>query len=344
MAQNFGSNFLRGFQPNFANMFDNSYKASAIQDERERQRQEQEKARQQQLGILSQLFRGTKNVPMFQNNRAPLTNAGQSFTNNEVPLSSQEQFDLRAQLSPSSALSFLDSQNKPKQKETVKVGNQLFLENPLIKGMPMGDVLFTEPKATTTEDFVKATDVKGLENFGDYLVNRTTIKNPDGTETVKYGQPFTWKRQNININTGEGTGDLSKETTSILNKYAKSVQSLEDALESVKNGGRELKYNAFGMPDGFWSLEGLQEALATEKGKYKSFLNRNISVGTQEDWNGMVSQLDMRKPESLSSLWNTVHQTYIKSKDDEYDDAWYKEMQHKFISEFSIDPVQKFRK
>lgn len=342
---NFGSNFLRGFQPNFANMFNDSYRNAFIQDERERQRKEEEKAKAEQLGILNQLYKGTKDVPAFQNNRVPLMNAGQSFGNQEVPLTKEEQFNLRARLSPSSALSFLDNQNKPQQQETVRVGNKYYKESSIFKGLPEGDPIWEEPQPKVTEDFVDASTVPGLEPYKDHRINRVTTENPDGTKTVKYtGSPFTWKKQNININTGEGYNDLSKESTAILNKYAKTIQDLQDSYEAIKKGGTVMKYDALGMPDGAWDLEGIKAELETQTNKYKAFIDRNMDVGTKEDWDSMISQVDLRDPKSLSSIWNTVHTTYTKSLDDEYDAAWYKEMQHKFISEFHIDPVQKFRK
>lgn len=191
MAQNFGSNFLRGFQPNFANMFNTSYRTSAIEDERERERQEKLRAQQEQASILSQLFKGTKSVPIFENRQVPLMDAGQSFINKEVPLSPQEKFDLRAKLSISNALSFLDSQNKPNEYlapnlgkfPTIHVWNKTTqkLED---TGQP--DPYYEEPLIESSE-WIPASNVKGLERWKGYDVEQKVWIDKDGN-VVKRGQ------------------------------------------------------------------------------------------------------------------------------------------------------------
>ena len=157
MAQNFGSNFLRGFQPNFANMFGTSYRMAGVQDERERQRQEALKAQQEQQGIMQQFMRGTQSqiVP-------PKMNAqGTGFENQSQDLTPEQKFGLYSKMTPANqnAVEYWLKQNAPKQQKTVTVGNDVFLESSQYENVPTGDKLYSKPEEIKP-DFIE-TDYVG---------------------------------------------------------------------------------------------------------------------------------------------------------------------------------------
>lgn len=326
---NFGTYFLKNFSPNFSNTFNTSYRYGLSKQEEERKKREELKAQQEQQGLLSQLMTGTKPTLNYAGKYAPLLQQ-------DVPLTSQDKYGLVSRASDDTLQRYKFLQPTPQ--ETVKVGSSLYLENPKIKGMPMGDPIFTEKQPTTKEDFVKAEEIKGLEGFKDYLVNRTVTTNPDGTETVKYGQPFTWKKQNININTGDLSTDLSKETTKILNGYKKDQQDLRAKLEAVKNGETVYEMTPWGFKT-VVSAEDLRTRLNSTEKQYREFLKNNVSIETQKDWNDLQGTFVQKDPQSQPSIWKTILENYKSGNKDE---AWFKEQIHIFTATYGYDPLSRF--
>lgn len=328
---NFGSNFLRTFNPNFANMFDVGFKTDQIKRERERVRQEELKAQQEQAGILDQLVNGKLQNGSYRGKFAPL----------DMSLNQQDQTNLVGRASDDTLQRYkiISEMRKPqesKQQKTVKVGSNLYLENPLIQGMPMGSPIYTEEKAKVVEDFIPADTVPGLENYKRHTINRTITKNPDGTETIKYGQPFSWISPSININTGESSSKLGDKTLNLLEGYNKDIQSLASNLEIVKKGGKVMRYDIWGQEVGEWDQKGLEDALSTAKGQLKSTIVRNGGQG--------VSDYERYKPQvsNPAALWDTVYENYKRDMTDEKDAAWFMEARFNFIADYGFDPIQKF--
>ena len=302
--------------------------------EDKRKKAEEEKAQREQASILSQLIGGG-----YPNKVQPSQQIGAQLPQQEG-LSPQHQGRLLSRLTTDNYNKYQDwqKQNTPKQQETVKVGNNLYLENPNIKNMPYGDPIFTEPQTKVTEDFIDAGSIDGLEQFKDYKVNRIVTENPDGTKTVKYGQPFTWKKQNININNGDGSTDLSKETTAILNKYQKDQQDLMAKLEAVKKGESVYETTPWGFKT-VVSAQDLTTKLSSLNTQYQQFLKNNVDVETLSDWNNLKGTFVQNNPQSEPTIWNTILQNY---KNGNKDEAWFKEQIHLFTSEYGYNPLSKF--
>lgn len=330
--QSFGQAF-NPFLQNTANILSQNI---LNQKELERQALEQEKAQREQASILGQLLGGG-----YQGKTQPSQQIGAQLPQQEG-LSPQRQGFMLSRLTPENYSKYKDiqKQNAPQQKQTVKVGNSLYLENPNIKNMPMGDPIFTEPQVKVTEDYIDANTIPSLgESYKGYKQKIETTENPDGTISRKFvGQPFTWKKQSININNGGNATDLSKETTAILNKYQKDQQDLMAKLEAVKNGETVYEMTPWGFKT-VVSAEDLETRLSSTNTQYQQFLKNNVDVETLSDWNELKGNFVQKNPQSEPTIWNTILQNYKKGNKDE---AWFKEQIHLFTSEYGYNPLSTF--
>lgn len=322
--------FSEAFNPyiqNTANLLSRHFMQSG---EDERAKAEQLKYQQEQAGILNQLVAGGKRGKI------------DSLSMGTIPFSQQEQTGLISQADDNTLQRYkiLSEMDKPKdiQQGTVKVGNKFYKESSQYKNLPEGNVLWEEPTAKITEDFVDAGSIEGLEQFKDYKVNRIVTENPDGTKTVKYGQPFTWKKQNININTGQMDDDLSKETTKILNDYQSDQQDIMDKLDAVNRGETVYDVTPFGFKT-VVSKKDLETRLSSVNAQYSAFIKRNAGLDTIKDYNDINSQLDPTDPQAQPKKWKTILDYYKSGKRSE---SWFKEQLHLFSADYGYNPISKF--
>ena len=342
MAQNFGSNFLKSFQPTFARSFNTSYRYGLDQQEEERKRKEELKAQKEQQGILSQLMRGTKNIPI-----------GKRVS--QVPLTKEEQFLDYSKLSPQNqnAYEWWKKQNAPKQDEYY--APNLSKDLPTIgrwnktkgtwedTGQP--NPLYKEDIPSTFE-VVPANSIKGYENYPkDYTVQLTK----KGDEIISQSPPRSPRQISVNINTGEEYNKLETNTKKFLDNKVEELNNLRALLTHAPNENGDYRiYDKLGQWTGInLKPEQVQKAINDKNAVLGNFISGNFGQAII-DYKRLKIQAEtdpkiQGKPMSQkASLWNSVYKEYIKDLKDDKDDAWLEAQKYAFINDYGFNPVEKF--
>ena len=208
--------------------------------ELERKRKEEEK----QQGILQQLIYGNK-VPTFKNTPTPFINAGQSFGNQQVPLSPQEQFSAYSQLNPANqnAYEYWQKQNAPKE---VKPHTNINYSGENILGFnPNTDKIESLgknpnyepdiPKSAFIKDEVIGDKIRALKGYEDPNADtkdpNVRVVNGKKYKITDYTMHDIWEKKTSSG--GEDYFDFSKDTKKVLGDYYKEQQK----LKAITNAG-----------------------------------------------------------------------------------------------------------
>ena len=338
---NFGSNFLRGFQPTFARSFDTSFKYGIDQQEEERKRKEMLKAEQEQQGILSQLIAGQSSqiVP-------PKMNAqGTGFDVQPQDMSLQEQFGMYSKLTPQhqNAYEYWRELNAPKEDEyyapnlgklpTIQRYNKT---KGRLEDTGQKDPFFT-PEEPEAYEYIPANKIEGLEDYPkDYKME---IKKEGDKEVSRRG-PFSPTQQKIDININQAYTQLSDYSRNTLDSYVKEIDNYNKILSTTPDPVTK-NYTIYnpktGQMDAVISEERLSKAKRNAIEGMKSFTDNNLGRGVSD-----YNELYKIYSKSPKSFWTTMHNAYAKDSNDEKDDAWLQTVKYKFYMDFGYDPVGRY--
>lgn len=345
MSRNAGQRFLQGFQPNFANMFDMGFKTDQIVKERQRQEQEKLKAQQEQQGILEQLTNGKLQGGSYRGKFAPL----------DMSLNLQDQTNLisRADDNTLQRYKLISEMNKPQSDEylapvldkDLKTIHRYNKTKGVFEDTQQLNPLYKEDVPTSFE-VVKANTIKGYENYPDDYTVQLTKK---GDEITGQTQPHTMRQQSINISTGQEYNKLDTDTEKLLNNWTTELNGLRALLtHAPDDNGKYRIYDKLGQDTGIrYTPEQVQKAINDKNAELENFLNVNGGVAIS-DYRGYKSRAETdpkiqgKKNSQQASLWNNIYQDYIKSLDDEKDDAWLMTQKYAFIKDYGVDPIMKF--
>lgn len=332
MANDFGSNFLRGFQPNFANNFDTSFRYGLNQKEQERQRKEQEKAQQEQMGILNQLVSGKLQSGSYRGKFAPL----------DMSLNQQDQTNLVGRASDDTLQRYkiLSEMNTPKMQ---KVDYEEWDGNKYLKN-PDGSVDFTKPVTQKEEkpDFVET------DYVGNKQVRREFYKQEDGSvKTVDIPTGFLKDtRTTRSDENGKEYQDLSKD-------YVKELDQRVDRFITA----RDMKFAADQTKDGIpYSdpLTGMKYTITSEtangmvesgKNQLQNYLNTQGNASNKQYWKERnIEAWDAIQKEGKGdhgvTTWKYIEEDRTKG---EISQADFLEARYRFIAKWGYDPYQKLR-
>ena len=329
---NFGSNFLRGFQPTFARSFDTSFKYGIDQQEEERKRKEMLKAEQEQQGIMSQITRGSINPPKLVNGK---------FEPQGVSYPNAGDFNLRAGLTADNRnlMEYWDKLNAPKEQElqkTVTIGNDVYLQSPLYDNVPVGEKLYTKPEEKVDFEYKKANEFSGLEDYpSDYKV---AVTKKNGVVTAQ-SHPFSYTQQKIDVNINQPYTQLSDYSRNNLDDYVKEIDGYNKILSQKPDPvtGKYKIYDKYGIPTAVVSEEAILKAKQNITNAAQSFLDNNGGQAI-DDYRGIKTILG----KNPKSLWKSIYEAYIKDLKDEKDDAWFQTAKYQFQVDFGFDPVSKY--
>ena len=347
---NFGSNFLRGFQPTFARSFDTSFKYGIDQQEEECKRKEMLKAEQEQQGILSQLIAGQSSqiVP-------PKMNAqGTGFDVQPQDMSLQEQSGLigKADNNTLQRYKLIRELNAPKEDEYY--APRYDKDSPTIHrynitkardedtGQPNPNY---KPEIDPEFETVQANTVKGYENYpSDYKIKFTKKGDVVTDMTI----PFHPTTTSVNINTGDSSEKLDPDYKNILDGYVKEITYLDGLLshEGDLPGGKFQTYNKLGVKEDKLKREQVEKAVDNKRKELKYTVESNggeAIVHYNSVKERVIETLKDRRQEE-PTIWGNIWDGYRNDKTDKKDAAWLMTQRYDFIADYGYDPIAKFQK
>lgn len=337
--------FSEAFAPGIRNASNILSQGILNNAEEKRKKKEEEKAQQEQQGILQQLMYG-KTVPQFQNNPAPLMNAGQSFTNQQVPLSPQEQFLNYTKLNPvnQNAFEYWNKVNAPQKQDLYQFDGNLYNRNPdgsLGNVVKQKEIKQEAPKSIFIKDEVLGDKIRALKGFEDPTADtkdpNVRVVNGKTYRVTDYALHDIWEKKTG----GSGGGDYfdySKDTKKALGDYYKKQQE----LKAITNAG-------FGnaTPNGKDGEKTFSEQLNQHDKIYLEAV-RNVMRDSAKSWydglyNAGGGNIDPR--DYLLNLKNSFANGELgtdPNKKDNYDVADFNGLIEQFKAIYGFDPREKY--
>lgn len=334
---NFGSQFLRGFQPTFAQNFNTSLRYGLDQQEEERKKREELKAQQEQQGILSQLMTGTKPTLNYAGKYAPLLQQ-------DVPLDNNQKFLLYSKLTPQNqnAYEYWQKQNEPQKKELYQFDGNLYERN---NDGSLGNIIKSKevkpeaPKSIFLKDEVIGDKIRALKGYED---PNADTKDPNvRTINGKKYRVTDYVMHDIYEKKTGGNGDyfdFSDSTKKALGDYYKKQQELK-AITNAGFGNR--------TKNGKEDEPTFKDELIKHNKVYLEAV-RNVMKDSAKNWynelyNAGGDNIDPR--DYLSNLKESFINGELginPDKPDNYDVADFNSLLEQFKAIYGFDPREKY--
>jgi hypothetical protein len=341
-----GKYFLEGFSrtynPTFQNVLSNLQqrdRQKAIMDEQNRREAEKQKQLQNQSNAFEDVLRGGENVQKPDwykaGNNVPFTD--QSATQ----FHQYNQDELLGKLKqgyagdPKGYFNAVQKLLSPKQQQTIKVGNELYLEDPSIKGKPIGESVYTFPEAFKPET---------ITNWGLKRNEAGKIIVPLG----HYNETGDWVETNFKTITPtvDKTGDyphtdLTKETKKDLSDYQGRQQKIKAQLDAVKSGVPVYDTTFWG---GKFLLteEDLTKQLNEVNSEYRNYIENTEPLTTVKFRNEYVKKYGEVRPDSAEDLFDYYASFYNDYLNKKIEPSDYLYLKNDFTAKYGFDPESKF--
>jgi hypothetical protein len=162
------SGFVEALNPYIRNIADMTSNYFLLEGERKRKAEEEKQRVDSENNLLGQLFpQGTYRDP---NKRKTSDDLYNGVYNSGLPFNAK--YSVMEGLQP-----------KTQKQRTVRMGGNIYIEDPNIEGKPIGDPIFSAPKEPEIfegSEFVPAEEIDGLKSYKGYTVKRQVFKDKDG--------------------------------------------------------------------------------------------------------------------------------------------------------------------
>lgn len=339
---NFGSYFLKGFQPTFTENFNTSFKYGLNQQEEEKKRQELLKQQQDQQSILNQLIGGQKTNASYRGMYSPL----QVET---TPLTNEEKFGLYSQLNPTNqnAYEYWQKQNRVEKKPytNINYGEQIQAFDPntnTIVNLGENKNFKEKQQSVWVGDEKLGDKIRALKGYEDPNADtkdpNVRVINGKKYRITDYVTHDIYEKKS---NDGQNYYDISKETKKAFNDYYKRQQELRAITNAGFGNAASKKTDSEGNPITFAQeldrhnkiyLSAVQNTMRPEaKDWYDQLYNGANGNLAPEDY-----LLNLKNSFTKGELGNDPN------KSDNYDVADFNTLLEQFKAIYGFDPKEKY--